>query len=156
MTKRGFGNQFRIHGPIGLHLWVSSKYASIPVHRHKTNSSFVPLLCTLLSPGVLTVYLPVAITGFVIYGDSTMDNVLRSLPGDSWLRLTAEGLITAHLLCAFVIAINPFSQEFEELLHVPHSECSRFAESPESGPESVCDTPATMSRSYRRKIWPLW
>ena len=65
-------------------------------------------------------YLPVAITGFVVYGDVTLDNVLRSLPDDSWLRLTAEGLITAHLLCAFVIAINPFSQEFEELLHVPH------------------------------------
>ena len=71
--------------------------------------------------GVVTMYLPVSITGFVIYGDVTLDNVLRSLPDDSWLRLTAEGLITAHLLCAFVIAINPFSQEFEELFHVPHS-----------------------------------
>ena len=68
-------------------------------------------------------YLPVAITGFLIYGDVTLDNVLRSLPDNSWLRLTAEGLITAHLLCAFVIAINPFSQEFEELFNVPHSKC---------------------------------
>ena len=68
-------------------------------------------------------YLPVAVTGYFIYGDSAADNILQSLPDDSPLRLTAEALITAHLLCAFVIAMNPLSQELEEIFKVPHGEC---------------------------------
>ena len=65
-------------------------------------------------------YLPPSITGYVTYGTDINSNALLTIP-DGGLRITIEILITLHLFFAFVIALNPVVQEFEELLKVPNS-----------------------------------
>ncbi len=55
-----------------------------------------------------------------MYGDNVEDNILQSLSA-GWMRTTVEILITAHLILAFVIALNPFAQEVEDIFKVPHS-----------------------------------
>ena len=64
--------------------------------------------------------MPVAVSGFIVYGSDVDGNILQSIP-DGALRVTAEVLITCHVMLAFVIILNPFSQDMEELLNVPHS-----------------------------------
>ena len=60
------------------------------------------------------------ITGYIAYGSNVEGNVLQSLLNGP-LRVTAEVLILLHIMCAFVINLNPFSQDMEELCNVPHS-----------------------------------
>ena len=64
--------------------------------------------------------MPVAVSGFIVYGSDVDGNILQSIP-DGALRVIAEVLITCHVMFAFVIILNPFSQDMEELLNVPHS-----------------------------------
>ncbi len=65
-------------------------------------------------------YLPITIGGYITYGSQVQGNVLQSLPPGS-LRVTSEILILLHIMCAFVINLNPFSQDMEELFGIPHS-----------------------------------
>ena len=69
---------------------------------------------------MLIFYLPVSITGFVVYGDHTQDNIIDNLK-DNWLRTTILILITGHLLTAFTIILNPMFQGFEEIFKAPAS-----------------------------------
>ena len=64
--------------------------------------------------------MPVATAGFIVYGTNVDGNILQSIP-DGALRVTAEVLITCHVMFAFVIILNPLSQDMEELFNVPHS-----------------------------------
>ena len=70
---------------------------------------------------VIIMYLPVAAVGYFVYGEHVNPNILQNLP-HGVVRYFVETLITVHLLLAFVIVMNPLSQEFEELLKIPHSE----------------------------------
>ena len=56
----------------------------------------------------------------MVYGNNVAGNILQSLP-QGILRTIAEVLITCHVMFAFVIILNPFSQDMEELCGVPHS-----------------------------------
>ncbi|XP_059143845.1 uncharacterized protein LOC131931158 isoform X2 [Physella acuta] len=67
---------------------------------------------------VLLMYLPVAVSGYVVYGINTQDNVLQSVSQGPMLYVV-EILITLHLICSFIIVINPVCQECEELLNIP-------------------------------------
>ncbi|KAH9525600.1 hypothetical protein Btru_001799 [Bulinus truncatus] len=67
---------------------------------------------------VLFMYLPVAITGYWVYGSNTKDNILQSVSTGP-LQYTVEILITMHIICSFIIVINPVCQELEELLKIP-------------------------------------
>lgn len=73
---------------------------------------------------ILSMYLPVALAGYIVYGNNLTANgkanILQVLsPGP--LLITVEILITAHLLMAFVIALNPFAQELESIFKIPPS-----------------------------------
>ena len=70
---------------------------------------------------LLSLYIPVAVTGFYAYGSDVNSNILQSLP-HGWIRMTVEVLITTHLFFAIIIVFNPVAQGFEHLLHIQHSE----------------------------------
>ncbi|RUS74069.1 hypothetical protein EGW08_018176 [Elysia chlorotica] len=73
---------------------------------------------------VLCMYIPVAVIGYMIYGSNLQDNVLVSiLPGP--LQSIAMVLMSAHLLAAFVIILNPVNQEMEDRFAVPNCFCVR-------------------------------
>ena len=64
--------------------------------------------------------MPVATAGFIVYGTNVDGNILQSIP-DGALKVAAEVLITCHVMFAFVIILNPFSQDMEELFNIPRS-----------------------------------
>lgn len=68
---------------------------------------------------ILCLYLPVAIGGYVVYGDHINSNILLSLSRGIFVS-TANILMAVHLLLAFFIIINPVCQEIEEIFDVPH------------------------------------
>ncbi|XP_005091906.3 amino acid transporter AVT3B [Aplysia californica] len=60
-------------------------------------------------------YFPVAVTGALVYGKTVQANLLLSIsPGP--LLYMVQILITCHLVCSFVICLNPVAQQLEELL----------------------------------------
>ncbi|KAK7478884.1 hypothetical protein BaRGS_00029865 [Batillaria attramentaria] len=66
---------------------------------------------------VLLMYLPVATTGYWVYGRDVAENVLTSVKAGVPL-LIVEILITGHLVCSFIIVINPLCQEIEEIIGI--------------------------------------
>ncbi len=73
-----------------------------------------------LTSVLLALYMPLSMSGYFVYGDNVNANILQTL-SEGWMRTTVEILITLHLIMAFVIALNPFTQEFEEFFNVPNS-----------------------------------
>ena len=69
--------------------------------------------------GVLAMYLPVAILGFLAFGDDMQTNILLNLSSTSGITKCVAALIASHLLFSFIIVINPVSQLLEEWLNVP-------------------------------------
>nr|BAN20757.1 vesicular inhibitory amino acid transporter, putative [Riptortus pedestris] len=66
---------------------------------------------------LLIIYLPVAIGGFLVYGESVQDNIILSLK-KSPLVTTANCFMALHLTMAFLIITNPISQEIEGFLNI--------------------------------------
>lgn len=75
----------------------------------------------------LFLYLPVSLAGFFILGDDMQkSNILDELSQEkylSWIVYPALILMTLHLLMAFIIIINPVSQDLEGLLGTPKKFC---------------------------------
>ena len=57
---------------------------------------------------------------FMVYGDKVEDNILQSLPR-GWMRTTTEIMITAHVILAFIMVLNPVAQGLEDNFHIPQS-----------------------------------
>ncbi|OWR41944.1 uncharacterized protein LOC116777885 [Danaus plexippus] len=66
---------------------------------------------------ILAMYLPIAIAGYAIYGESVGPNFATSLSATP-LSLVGNVMMAIHLVCAFVILINPVCQEMEELYNI--------------------------------------
>ena len=71
------------------------------------------------------IYCPTAGVGYFSLGDCVQDNVIMSMTNGHGLKTAAECIILLHLVAALPIAINPPSQFFEELLHIPQGIYSR-------------------------------
>lgn len=67
---------------------------------------------------LVLMYFPVAAGGYFVYGSKVKANVLLSVTPSTAL-VAVQCLITAHLICGFVIIINPICQELEEVFRVP-------------------------------------
>lgn len=67
---------------------------------------------------ILILYLPIAIGGYAVYGESVAPNVAASLSATP-LTLAGNVLMAVHLVTAFIILINPVCQEMEELYKIP-------------------------------------
>lgn len=62
-------------------------------------------------------YFPVASVGYFVYGTNIKDNILETVSTGPMLTIV-QVLITGHLVCSFIIVINPVCQEIEELLGI--------------------------------------
>ncbi|XP_026314601.1 amino acid transporter AVT1B-like [Hyposmocoma kahamanoa] len=67
---------------------------------------------------ILGLYLPIAIGGYAVYGESVAPNVSASL-SPTPVTLAGNILMVIHLVSAFIILVNPVCQEIEELYDVP-------------------------------------
>ena len=90
-------------------------------------SSRFPLSIFWAYIGVVSMYLPVTVLGFVAYGKDITSNILNSVGSNQHntsavLSDIVLALITLHLLFSFVIVVNPVPQQFEELLSIPQGE----------------------------------
>lgn len=61
------------------------------------------------------------IGGYFVYGEFVTANLILSL-GHTSLVSISNVLMAIHLVFAFLIVINPVSQEIEEFFRVPHGE----------------------------------
>ncbi|XP_076458232.1 uncharacterized protein LOC143291966 [Babylonia areolata] len=74
---------------------------------------------------LLCIFLPVAAVGYFVYGSRVKANILQTVTPGPALQVV-ECLITAHLVCSFVIVINPVCQELEEIIGIsPHFNVKR-------------------------------
>lgn len=73
-----------------------------------------------LSPhaGILTLYLPVSITGYVMVGDAVESNILTMLPVNTAV-LVAIGMETINIVGTYIISFNPVAQSLEQAFSVP-------------------------------------
>lgn len=69
-------------------------------------------------PAILGLYLPIAVGGYAVYGESVAPNVSASL-SPTPVTLAGNILMVIHLVTAFIILVNPVCQEIEELYDVP-------------------------------------
>lgn len=67
---------------------------------------------------ILALYFPVALGGFLVYGDEVAPNIVLSLSRGP-LVMIANVCMALHLILAFLIVVNPICQEIENLLDVP-------------------------------------
>ncbi|CAK8681446.1 unnamed protein product [Clavelina lepadiformis] len=66
----------------------------------------------------LSLYLPVAISGFIVFGDRmNQSNILDEMEGGPILY-TVIALITSHLMMAYLIVMNPINQDLERFLGI--------------------------------------
>lgn len=71
---------------------------------------------------LVVLYLVMSVMGYLTFGSTVRPNILLSI-GDGAISIIVQFLFIAHLLCAFLIVINPMCQEFEEHLSLPIGEC---------------------------------
>lgn len=69
--------------------------------------------------GILSLYMPVALVGYIKIGDAVKSNILLSVDMTNAV-LVAICMEIVNLLCTFVISSNPVHQSIEELFHVPN------------------------------------
>lgn len=71
---------------------------------------------------ICALYLPIAVAAYFVYGESVQPNVIMSLT-PSPLTYFANLFMACHLILAFIIIINPVSQDIEEIFQVPKMFC---------------------------------
>ncbi|XP_045612816.1 uncharacterized protein [Procambarus clarkii] len=67
--------------------------------------------------GIMSLYLPVGLCGFILYGDQVESNILLTVTMNLAVEI-AIGLQIINLLCTFIISSNPVSQSVEDVLNV--------------------------------------
>lgn len=83
----------------------------------------------IILPVMLIMYLPMSAVAFFMYGDEISNNILQNLPSGG-LRIASELVLALHLITAFIIVLNPASQDMEELFKIPNGEPSMNLENP--------------------------
>ncbi|XP_063603527.1 uncharacterized protein LOC134779357 [Penaeus indicus] len=68
---------------------------------------------------ILTLYLPVAISGYAILGDDVESNILLSVTEGVVVQI-AISLEIINLVSTYVISINPVVQSVEEIFNIPN------------------------------------
>ncbi|XKL63514.1 hypothetical protein PGB90_005878 [Kerria lacca] len=71
---------------------------------------------------ILILYLPIAVSSYAVYGEFIKHNIINTL-SSSIFTLLAKIFMAIHLILAFLIIINPVSQDLEEMLHISKKFC---------------------------------
>lgn len=68
----------------------------------------------------MTLYIPITVGGFFVYGEEVNTNVTLSLSKSLFVNL-GNILMAIHLVFAFLIVMNPVCQDVEEAFDIPKS-----------------------------------
>ncbi|CEF59362.1 Amino acid transporter, transmembrane family-containing protein [Strongyloides ratti] len=105
---------------LGTFMFSFGGHAVFPTIQHDmkkpnkfTRSSIVAFIL------VLTMYIPVTVLGYMVYGDSVQDSIISSLQ-IPLLQNIANAFIAIHCILTLTIVINPLNQEVEHYLDIPH------------------------------------
>ncbi|CAB3361564.1 Hypothetical predicted protein [Cloeon dipterum] len=112
-----FANFFMAYGTIAFSFGGASTFPTI--QNDMLDRSRFPFSVAVGFILIMVLYLPVAIGGMLVYGETVSPNIALTL-GDSWLVDAANLLMACHLILAFLIVTNPVSQELEHIMNVPH------------------------------------
>ena len=75
-----------------------------------------------ISTGILSLYLPTALIGYVKIGDAVEDNILLSVDMTD-IIIVAISMEIINLLFTYLISASTVFQSMEEVFKVPNSEC---------------------------------
>ncbi|GFR06532.1 amino acid transporter AVT1E [Trichonephila clavata] len=94
--------------------------ASFPTFQNDMkNRNDFPKAATMGFAFLILLYLPVAVLGYVVYGDKVQADIIDSI-SPSTIKSIIQVLLALHMLFAFLLVINASSQEFEEFFKVPN------------------------------------
>lgn len=75
----------------------------------------------LIAFGILIlIYMPVSIISFHKFGDGIKSNIIRNLPANG-LTIAIQIMMAGHVLCAYLILMNPVNLNIENFIGVDHS-----------------------------------
>lgn len=77
-----------------------------------------PMAVAYATVALVTLYVLMAIIGFITFGNEVNANILMSI-GDGPISISVQLFFIVHLVTAFLIVINPMCQEVESHLGVP-------------------------------------
>jgi vesicular inhibitory amino acid transporter len=69
---------------------------------------------------MICIYLPVSVIGYYKAGSNVQANIIQNLQ-PSLLKKIIQILMTAHVLCAYLILLNPVNQNIENMIGLRHS-----------------------------------
>lgn len=67
--------------------------------------------------GIIALYMPVALSGYIVVGDAVSSNIILSVEMTNAV-LVAIGMQIINLLCTFLLSSNPVYQSLEEVFNV--------------------------------------
>lgn len=70
---------------------------------------------------LMMIYLPVSVVGYQFFGNDVKSSVIRNLHATPIVKVI-EVLIAVHVLCSYLILLNPVNLNFENLLGTSHCE----------------------------------
>ena len=105
---------------MGTMLFSVSGAAALPTFQNDMrDKSKFSLACTMAFGLMFVMYILVSVGGYLTYGSSVKSNVLKSLPLGP-LTTTINVLMIVHVICAFLIVINPVNLSLEDYFGIPH------------------------------------
>lgn len=105
---------------MGTMLFTVSGAAALPTFQNdmKDKSQF-SFACTVAFGLMFVMYTLVSVAGYLAYGSSVTSNVLKSLPPGP-LTTTINVLMILHVICAFLIVMNPLNLSLEDYFRITH------------------------------------
>lgn len=64
-------------------------------------------------------YITVALTSYLTYGHLVQTNIIRNLPSNG-VTVAINFFMTCHVLCAYLIILNPVNLSMEDYCNIPH------------------------------------
>ena len=69
---------------------------------------------------ILSLYLPVAVTGYAVLGDNVESNILLSVPPSTAVKVAISFQIL-NLIFSYPVVFNPVAQAFEQVCNIENS-----------------------------------
>ncbi|XP_045474217.1 amino acid transporter AVT1J-like [Harmonia axyridis] len=115
-TQFGFEEFFLGFGAILFAFGGASTFPTIQNDMKEKNKFGTSVIMAFIL--IIMLYFPIAIGGYLIFGDQVADNIAVSLGKSLYVEI-GNILMGIHLIFAFLILINPVCQDLEHAFNIP-------------------------------------
>ncbi|KAH7704644.1 Protein Y32F6A.4 [Aphelenchoides avenae] len=105
---------------LGTFLFAYGGHSAFPTIQHDMKKPHEFTKSSILAFAIIcTLYMPVCIVGYLVYGNSLRASVITNVQTE-WIQQAVNLMIAAHCILSLTIVFNPLNQEVEDRLGVPH------------------------------------